>query len=292
MVLIENKTGNCAYFDFGRYITPSGMGRVRGAQTDFELAIPMKAHICNDGIIENLSDILRWLSAHPDKTHGEGRLVASVCNSISYEKALEYVQNMQYKGSIPYGAFHKKGSNCARFVADTILAATHDEEIQKALRFNKKFTPSTVGNVEKAASSLGVFEVVAGTVRRYKGSALRENLTNYFSRTRTKVSRIREPQFPENSCRLEGIGSSAVFEWVEEEQLPTHHYRIRKYNEDGLIDYDGVYVSENFDPGLPFQFTYDSHCAFCHVIQQEKRIKLHGLMPFERFEMQLASSSA
>ena len=83
LVLIENKTGACAYYDFGRYITPKGMGRVRGVTTDAELEIPMKAHICEDGIIENLSDILRWLAAHPDKTHGEGRLVASVCDAVS-----------------------------------------------------------------------------------------------------------------------------------------------------------------------------------------------------------------
>ncbi len=292
LVLIENKTGACAYYDFGRYITPKGMGRVRGVTTDAELEIPMKAHICKDGIIENLSDILRWLAAHPDKTHGEGRLVASVCDTVDHDAAHAFIVEMQRQGSIPYGAFHKNGSNCARFVADTILASTDDVAIQKALRFNKSFTPSTVGNVEKAASALGVFEVVAGTVHRYKGTALRENLTNYFCKSKAEVSKIREPEFPKNSCKLEGIGSSAVFEWVPDASLPLHHYRIRKYNEDGIIDYDGVYVSEVFNPREPFHFVYDSHCAFCHVRQYGKDIKLHGVMSYQAFEMAQASSSA
>ncbi len=57
LILVENKTGNAAYYDFGRYVTPEGLGRVRGANTDAELTLPFKANI-KQGRIENLSDFL------------------------------------------------------------------------------------------------------------------------------------------------------------------------------------------------------------------------------------------
>ena len=60
LVLIENKTGKATYYDFGRYITPKGYGRVRGQNTDVELAIPFKAKIKNDQL-KNLDQFLLWL---------------------------------------------------------------------------------------------------------------------------------------------------------------------------------------------------------------------------------------
>ncbi len=51
LALIENETGKSRYFDFGRYVTPPGHGRVRGANTDAELIIPFEAEIDTD---ENL----------------------------------------------------------------------------------------------------------------------------------------------------------------------------------------------------------------------------------------------
>ncbi|MDE0599678.1 MAG: hypothetical protein OSB51_10935, partial [Dokdonia donghaensis] len=55
LVLIENETGVAQYFDFGRYITPPGKGRVRGALTDVELVVPVKAQIKNHQLI-NLNE--------------------------------------------------------------------------------------------------------------------------------------------------------------------------------------------------------------------------------------------
>jgi len=124
---------------------------VRGANTDAELEIPFAAQINKQGALLNHAEFALWLDANPQRTHGEGRLLTSVCDAVDYQKANLFIENLQAEGSIPYSAFGKNGSNCARFVTDTILAATEDKLIVKALLFNKKFTPSTVGNVEKAA---------------------------------------------------------------------------------------------------------------------------------------------
>ena len=295
LVLVENETAKLQYFDFGRYATPDGFGRVRGAVTDAELEVPFPASFTTDGSLSNLNEILVWLDAHPNKTHGEGRLLASVCDFIDFDKAQNFIQNLHERGSVPYGAFEKGGSNCARFVTDTIITATSEQKIIKALNFNKKFTPSTVGNVEKAALSNDVYQVVAGNVQLFKGTAFKENLRNYFSRK--KVDELilelnHASVIPATAQKLSGIGSNAWFELTSEDRLPLHHLRVRRYNDLGKIDFDGVFVSEIFDTNQSFQFTYDSHCDFCHVYQASKKIKLTKVATFASFSLSRKMHSA
>lgn len=282
-VLINTEDGKCYYYDFGRYITPKGFGRVRSATTDAELVIPFTMEFDVNKKIKNLDQLLLWLEANPQKTHGEGRLLASVCDPIDFEKAMSYANMLQNKGSIRYGAFHKMGSNCARFVTETILAGTSEKRIQKALAFNKKFTPSGIGNVEKAG--LGkIFEVFNGVVKPFEGSAFKENLKNYFHKKKSSDSqKAIFFEAHENLQKLEGIGSSAYFEILNETTLPKYHFRIKRYNDLLVEDFDGVYFSANFDVKKPFQFTYDSHCAFCHVIQEGKKIELKVVSKFNTF---------
>lgn len=297
LVLIENQSGNARYFDFGRYVTPKGHGRVRGATTDAELSLPFTAEIAEDNNLLNLDEILVWLDANPLKTHGQGRMLASVCHSIDLKKAEAFIMQLQNRGSIPYGAFEKTGSNCARFVTDTILAATDDSKIIRALNFNKKFTPSTVGNVEKAARQRAIFEVFNGNIQSFKGSAFKENLTNYFHRKKENSHQKNNPEVSVNQLhnnalqKLEGTGSSAWFE-INKMPLPENHFNIRRYNEVGEIDFDGVYFSSLFNPAQPYEFTYDSHCAFCHILQNNKKIKLEGIGSLATFNLTQKQRSA
>ncbi|MEZ4875583.1 MAG: DUF6695 family protein [Flavobacteriaceae bacterium] len=282
-VIIHKESGKAHYCDFGRYITPKGYGRVRTAQTDAELEIPFEMQFNTEGNLTNLDQLLLWLEANPEKTHGEGRLIASVCEPVDFEKAYDFVCNLQNKGSIPYGAFHKKGSNCARFVTDTILAATAEPKIHKALKFNKKFTPSGIGNVEKAGLG-NVFEVFNGAIKPFEGSAFKENLKNYFHKKKiTDAEKATFFEVHESLQKLEGIGSSAYFELVDETALPKHHFRIKRYNDHLKEDFDGVYFSKEFNASKPFQFTYDSHCGQCHVVQEGNIVKLEAVQPFLLF---------
>jgi hypothetical protein len=276
LVLIENSSGKAHYYDFGRYITPKGYGRVRSAKTDVELEIPFIMQLDSQMNLENLNELLFWLEAYPHKTHGEGRLLASVCDMVDFEKAKSYTDTLQNNGSIPYGAFDKNGSNCARFVTETILAGTSEKKIHRALAFNKKFTPSTVGNVEKAASFGQVYEVFEGSIKPFKGSAFKENLKNYFHKKKsTDAEKATFFEAHKSLQKLDGIGSSAYFKLVKDVNLPKNHFRIKRYNDLLVEDFDGVYFSEEFDYTKAFQFTYDSHCAFCHVLQEDKKIKLN-----------------
>ncbi len=292
IVLIENKTGNANYYDFGRYVTPEGQGRVRSAKTDDELKIPFKAKLIGNGPLENLSEFLLWLDANPQKTHGEGRLIASVCEEVNFDTAQQYVLDMQQMGSIPYRAFKNDGSNCARFVADTILAATQNKKIIKDLNHNKKFTPSAIGNVEIATSS-EVFEVYNGEIKKFLGSALKENLKNYFHRKKdSKVEKIPLPEIPNFAQKLNGIGSSAWFD-IELFDFSDNLYRIKRYNDLHQLDYVGVFEAQDeFNVFNPFQITYDSHCEFCHIIQNNKKIKLVKVKTCPEFSLLQKAHSA
>ena len=285
IVLIENKTGEANYYDFGRYVTPDGFGRVRSAITDDELKIPFKAKLIGNGPLENLEEFLLWLDANPQKTHGEGRLLASVCEEVDFEKAQNYILNLQEKGSVPYRAFKEDGSNCARFVTETILATVKNKKIIKTLHHNKRFSPSPIGNVVISSSSK-VFETFNGLIKEYTGSALKENLTNYFHRNKFETTKENLlPLLPENAQKLSGYGSNAWFE-IELLDIKKEQYRIQRFNDLHKIDYIGVFRAlDKFDVDRPFQIAYDSHCDFCHVMQNGNKIKLQKIKTCPEFNL-------
>lgn len=283
LILIENKTLIARYFDFGRYVTPPGHGRVRGANTDAELEIPFKARLGIDYSLENIHEFLLWLDANPQKTHGEGRLLASVCEYVNFDRAEKHIQNLQEKGSVRYGAFSKTESNCSRFVTDTLLAAAKEKHIHKALKFNKLFTPSAIGNVEKAATSVGIYEVQNGRVGLFNGTAFKENIKNYFHRKRTASKEIELPLLSENAQKLSGTGSNAWFELLED-KLKDNQFRIKRFNDLHENDFDGIYEAlDKFDPSLPYRFTYDSNCEYCHILQNDKKIRFNNIAVHSEF---------
>ena len=53
VLLVNSKKGKVFYFDYGRYHTPIGFGRVRDEKTDHELKITNVAD-CNNGVIKNI----------------------------------------------------------------------------------------------------------------------------------------------------------------------------------------------------------------------------------------------
>lgn len=273
-ILVDNKTGAASYYDFGRYVTPDGFGRVRSVHTDAELRIPFDATFDAQGAIRNISDFLYWLYHNPQKTHGDGRVLVSVCEDVDIDVAKAHVHQLQSRGSIPYGAFVKKGSNCSRFVTDTILKATFNKKVVAGLKFNKRFTPSTVGNVEKAATDRKIYQVKEGQIEYFTGSALKENLVNYFHKSAIVQNTPNyHDNIPKTAQKLGGIGSNAWFDLRLDANEKQGYYRIDRYNDYGIVDFSGVFYSESFEAGKPFQFTYDSHCLYCHVLQDGTKLR-------------------
>lgn len=275
MVLVENATGKALYYDFGRYVTPEGKGRVRSAETDVELQLPYSAEINTKNEWANVDKFLMWLSTNLDKTHGSGRMVAAVCDHIDYDRAFKFVTRLQQNGSMSYRAFGSgASSNCSRLVTDTILASTDHRRIRFWLTRNNLFSPSPIGNAYHAALSNPVFEVDKGQIRRYTKSVLRENTTNYFDQKIPGPSEKSDiPDHLEDAHYLSGIGCGAYFKIFEMKQ--SRRYIIERYTDQGDIDFRGIFEStENINMYQPYQFTYDSHCLYCHILQNNTKIRL------------------
>ncbi len=277
LVLINKETGILEYHDFGRYITPEPNGRVRGRDTDNELHFPLKAEIENDSI-KNLDAILKFLATHPKLTHGDGKLVASVCKSIDYQKARAHITKMQNKHFVRYAAFIKEACNCARFVTDTLIVSGTDSQIKKDLKNSKWFTPSTVGNVLLADTENHPYEVSeTGVISEFKGSQKSENIRCFLDKLKNHKVNLVGTQKPkpveglhEKAQWLSGIAAGAWFELHKtDDEL---EYRFRRISPYGNVDVDAIFKikDKTFNYNLGYLFIHYSNCKFFQVEQNGK----------------------
>ena len=95
LILVNSKTKELHYFDFGRYHTPLGFGRVRDCQTDPDLTLHTKAIISENTII-NIKEILFEIK-HIKSTHGKGKMYASLLPKVCFQKAYKYAKKVQDK---------------------------------------------------------------------------------------------------------------------------------------------------------------------------------------------------
>ena len=144
IVIIDYSIKKSYYFDFGRYHTPKGYGRVRDAQTDPDLSV-IAPEIKNGKII-NLECILLHLS-NMKSTHGEGKMYASIRERVNVQKAFFAAKTLQQKGMIRYGPFIINGTNCSRFVAHVAKSSTSSIRTKVRLTFPFCITPSPKRNV-------------------------------------------------------------------------------------------------------------------------------------------------
>jgi len=144
-IVLINKEGDCSYYDFGRYHTPHGTGRVRGEQTDHDLLVKTKVNFNEYGepLLENL---FNELNNNPS-CHGDGVLRAGV-TPINLNSCKRYIKSMQDQNYILYGPFVKSGTNCSRFVRDVVLKGTMESSLKVKLRLPWMLTPSPIWNVK------------------------------------------------------------------------------------------------------------------------------------------------
>jgi hypothetical protein len=285
LLLIKKEDSEINYFDFGRYITTNQNGRVRSKETDFELHIPILAKFKNASL-SNLDEILLWLEGHSEKTHGIGRLVASINEKINYEKALAFINSCSNQKEIPYGAFIRNGSNCARFVADTLRISTLQKKIKTKLTISYLCTPSPIGNVLKGKTAKDIYQVYKSEINLYTNrSILKEYKNCFFNQLDTALNLIGTeiPEkalfFPKKATWLGGIGSGAWF--IIEEKTTPNTYKVARYTHAGKKDFEGVFkVSENsFDMNLDYQFTYPTNCLEAFILQKKNKFTLRKTTP-------------
>jgi hypothetical protein len=226
ILLIDEITGQLNYYDFGRYITPRGMGRARSADTDPRLKIETKAVVNNDLII-NLEKICAELVSKSDYTHGKGQMYFSVVDNIDYSSAIKCANEYVQRGIMMYGALAIRNSNCSRFVWDVYKSGLKDE-----LKFKEKLHPTikpspisnvynTVnrGNIYRYNGTLNILKVRQIDSLRHFTSHILINFSSSGSSKLPKDSIAQQndlyPPIPENKYHkiffLEGLGESAWY---------------------------------------------------------------------------------
>ena len=274
--MIKKNDSRINYFDFGRYITTYGKGRVRSSETDPEIIIPIQAIFKKDELF-NLKEILLWLEKYPEKTHGNGRLIASINHKINYNKAQEFIQNLIEAKELPYGAFIKNGTNCARFVTDTIINSCTDKKIVLKLKSSYLLTPSPIGNTLKGKTQNIVYSVKNQLIKEYKNrSIIKEYKKTFFNKFENELNLIgtelpdKDQFYLDNATWLSGIGSGAWFKI--EKKLNDNFYKIVRYCYKGNKDFEAIFsVNKScFNHKEEHQFLHPSNCKEVIVKQNNK----------------------
>lgn len=218
-----------------------------------------------------------WLEKHPEKTHGNGRLIASVNDKINYSNALKFIQNLIHKKEHPYGAFVKKGSNCARFVTDTIINSCTQKKIVLKLKSSYILTPSPIGNTLKGKTLKIVYTVKNQIINEYKNrSILKEYKMTFFNKFESKLNLI-GTELPDNekfnlknATWLPGIGSGAWFKI--ENKLNEKIYKIVRYSYIGEKDFEAIFTVNRrcFNHQKEHQFVHPTNCKEIVVKQNNK----------------------
>ncbi|QNM86825.1 hypothetical protein H9W90_06865 [Polaribacter pectinis] len=284
LLLLQKNKQEINYYDFGRYITSYGNGRVRSKETDPELVVSINANF-KDGELLNLKEILLWIENHPEKTHGDGRLVASVHEEINFENAYHFIFDLISKKEIPYGAFLKNGSNCARFVTDTIIASSTNRKITNQLKTSNLLTPSPIGNVIKGNSNNKIYSIYNQIFKNYKNRSIVKEYKSSFLNKFDNVPNLNGTENPNlevfnlvNGTWLGGIGSGAWFKI--EEKTASKTYKVVRYSPDGKKDFEGLFeVSvSNFNHLEEYQFMHPTNCLEVFIYQNGQIYSLKKIL--------------
>ncbi|ARV05338.1 hypothetical protein BTO04_00915 [Polaribacter sp. SA4-10] len=276
LLLIKKEHSEINYFDFGRYITTYGNGRVRCKETDPDIFISIKAEF-EKGKLINLKEILLWVENYPEKTHGDGRLIASIHDEIDYNKAHNFIHQLIDKKEIPYGVFIKNGTNCARFVADTIIASSVNRKIVKQFKKSNLLTPSPIGNVIKGSTNNNIYTIYNQKFNDYKNRSIVKEYSAFFLNKFEGEPNLIGTELPnkkafelENGTWLGGIGSGAWFKI--EEQIKTETYKVSRYNTQGIKDFEANFTIDKtcFNHQNEHQFLHPTNCKEAIVNQNNK----------------------
>ena len=270
LVLINSETKKCHYFDFGRYHAPYQHGRVRSEITDHGLKVNTLAQFSEDGqSIENFIEILTELQLNPE-CHGEGALHASYCK-LDFEKSYQKAIQLQQRSPIAYGPFKYNGSNCSRFVNNSLSAGKPGLKSNIKLKYLIFFTPTPLNNVNSLQNKVIIPKLL--NTKAFCPLPVHDKSKLKL----TLVQPLKATNIPDNALWLSGEGAGS---WFSINQV-TKNYRISRYSPEGELECSGVFKVSNFNSfniNLPFQIEHLSHCQNVVVSQSGK------IIIFKRFD--------
>jgi hypothetical protein len=266
LVLVDSKTGECHYFDFGRYHAPYQHGRVRSGGTDPGLAIKVQAVISADGRrITNFEEIMTCLQYNTEY-HGDGTLYASYCK-IDFSRAYKKAVSMQADSPIAYGPFAYKGSNCSRFVNTCIVAGTPEMKYRFKLKYFVPLTPTPLNNVNSLDWKIEI-------------PHLRREMPSYpqpLNDKRMLKSTLPEPEkpsnIPGNAMWHSGEGAGSWFVLCRSGK----NFLVQRFSPKGILECEELFSvakGKLFDPDNTYKLDHISNCKKVRVIQGGKDIEL------------------
>lgn len=256
LVLLDKSTGNCSYFDCGRYHAPFLHGRIRSLDTDNNLQIQTKASVKQDKI-ENISEILHEIQNN-NSTFGVGPLYAAYC-TINIDLALVQIRKLQNKNPIPFGPFVIKGTNCCRFVRTVILAGEPMFKYNIKLRYSWILKPMPISIVKILSDKIIISETtISNTQRTKKFIYNKQNVKN------TLPPPERQENIPPESQWLSGEVAGGWF-WIKR-GTNKNSYKISRFSTEGILECSGEFKQKDeelnkFDINSPYSFTHLSHCS-------------------------------
>ena len=267
------------YYDFGRYITPMGYGRTRSAETDPKLTLHSKPKWSTEGVLTNLEELCAELESIKQATHGDGPLYASINHETNPLTLFQYIHSIIDSGYLRYNALVRSHSNCARFVAQAILAGwAKNSSYRKRFLFPVTLAPTPYFNV-LATSENGKYLIWQNGKGAYYTNkishSLKELLAKGLESFTSKSAKILPsdvlpgqyfpPQSrPENlvdkALFLGGIGEAA---WHHLEITGKEEVKMIRYYNSGEFEFEAHYsVTEEWVEKLhnsTCQLTHDTH---------------------------------
>lgn len=271
LVLVDAENLKCHYFDFGRYHAPFQHGRVRNADTDFDLAMNTVPEIPSDrSALLNFQDILSELQNNP-ACHGDGTLYASYCQ-VDFKTAITRAQTMSEAGPIAYGPFRYGGSNCSRFVNTVILAGKPAPRYSIKLKYLVPLTPTPLNNVDSLDHKKILPKMDGLPV---SCPARRLNRQQQLS---TLPEPARHPSIPAYARWLSGEGAGSWFSISYEGD----YIRAIRYSPKGEPECSALFSADNEQLRHDlhdYEITYPSNCREIVIAANGKKHYLRRSVP-------------
>lgn len=306
IVIIKRSTGLMLFYDFGRYITPRGYGRARSMESDPKLEIGIKA-LFDGSDLSNLESIVQHFELLKPAMYGEGPLYFSIATDIDFDMAKAYGDACVIEGTYPYGAVAKNNNNCSRFITRMLMRASEKYSWLHSINFPESIKASPISNVVNAVKDRIIYRYSNNSgMKRFKMNRwqsfwfliqkLGDNVYSHKASLLPNDQIIGSMEYshrplniPEGAQYLGGVGDGA---WYHAETLNAEELMIRRFSSRGDIEYSVLAnAPSEVDLAKPFQFTYDSHLLFTHVIQDGRKVKIThvGILPTDAVTQNNAS---
>ncbi|NGF55257.1 hypothetical protein G5B00_01920 [Parapedobacter sp. SGR-10] len=290
IVVVNHKSGEMLFYDFGRYITPRGFGRARSKYSDPLLEIKTTAKI-SDGNIQNLEEIIAHFESLKPFMYGEGKLFFSIVKGIDFDTAKQFGDEWVARGTYPYGAVARNNNNCSRFITRMLLKSSSRFHFWHSINLPETIKSSPVSNLVNAASDRMIYSYLREEgLKHFKmnrwqslwflikqlGDNIKSKKANLLPTDRVIGAmkfNSKPITLPKNAMYLGGVGDGAWYTvtYNKEKLL----FTIKRFTSDGRLEYvvQGA-ASASFDPAEQWSVTYDSHLLFTHIEQNGVKIKI------------------